>query len=793
MGEADGSVGLIDEHPVRAGLEDAEELDALGDEEVIAGPEDAAAARVDADGFVLEAGELVEGGVDEGEFADAVDLFGIAEGAFEDECDLMFRGAGGEGVEEGDFAEEGFEAGGFAGRIGVFAVGEVGEIGLECGGGALTDEAGAGGVVGVGDDLDGFWGRAAVDGGARAEVVGGGFDGGEESLDVVEAFAAEEVPCVLARDAAEFDGAGGGFGFELGADGFDDVLDDVEEELRATGGEVLGEFAGAARPVDGEGREFDGPRLEFESGGVRVELGDERGGVGDVGEAGGERLGDLAFNDAFEGAGAELGVVAELDEAVDGWRSGEEEATATAQAIAFQDLVDQAAGDSFELGSVEAAEGNDAVESVEELGAEELFGGAEVDGVFGTGFGGGAETEARAGFACAEVGGEEDDALGEVGDATEGVGEAAFVEHGEEEVGDLRGGLLEFVEEDDAEGLAADGAGEESVGVGGSSGEAGGAGAVDEFVHVEAEESVLGSEEESGKGLGGFGLSDAGGAEKEEGSEGSAWVVETGLEGDEDVGEGVEDLVLTEDAGAEFAEDGLAVEGLLVIEDGEAEAADAVEFGEDRFAVDGDAGVAVGEVAEEGGGLSGEGGVAGVASLEFVDGGDDLDVEAAAVFEFEATGDVDEDAEDLGFGRFGERDDVEQVGECAVAFAEDAPGLRGDLGEDADGAAGEGRLQDVGDAEVGGVAVAGSEEAEKVVEVEGSVAAGGVVEDGGDATFPFAEVAHAADEAHGGEEPDFAAAGVFLAFPGGDAPSEFVEEGRLADLAGTDEDDGAAV
>ena len=68
----------------------------------------------------------------------------------------------------------------------------------------------------------------------------------------------------------------------------------------------------------------------------------------------------------------------------------------------------------------------------------------------------GAKPEARAAMAGgAEIGGQDDQAVAEIGDLAERVGQPAVVEHLQEQVPDARMGLLELVQQDDRERLLA--------------------------------------------------------------------------------------------------------------------------------------------------------------------------------------------------------------------------------------------------------------------------------------------------------------------------------------------------
>ena len=91
----------------------------------------------------------------------------------------------------------------------------------------------------------------------------------------------------------------------------------------------------------------------------------------------------------------------------------------------------------------------------------------------------------------------------------------------EEDVEDLRMGLLDLVEEDDAVVLAADGLGQlaalvEADVAGRGADQARHVVALHELAHVDLDERVLAAEHELGEGLGELRLPDAGGAEEDE-------------------------------------------------------------------------------------------------------------------------------------------------------------------------------------------------------------------------------------------------------------------------------------
>src|SRR5580700_2406649 len=116
--------------------------------------------------------------------------------------------------------------------------------------------------------------------------------------------------------------------------------------------------------------------------------------------------------------------------------------------------------------------------------------------------------------------------------------------------------LLDFVEEDDGVGAAADRFRELAAFVvtdvaGRRADEAGDSVPLHVLGHVEADHGLLVVEEELGEGAGGFGFADAGGPEEDEGADGALGVAEAGAGTADGVGDGQESFILADDALAE--------------------------------------------------------------------------------------------------------------------------------------------------------------------------------------------------------------------------------------------------
>ena len=153
----------------------------------------------------------------------------------------------------------------------------------------------------------------------------------------------------------------------------------------------------------------------------------------------------------------------------------------------------------------------------------------------------------------AEVGGHDDDGVLEVDHAALGVGEVTVLQDLQQGVEDVRVGLLDLVEQDHGEGPAAHLLGELATLVvadvaGRSAEEPRDRVLLGELGHVELDEGVLVVEQELRQGLGQLGLSDAGGAGEDEGATGALGVLQAGTGAADRLRQGLDGLVLTDDA-----------------------------------------------------------------------------------------------------------------------------------------------------------------------------------------------------------------------------------------------------
>ncbi len=157
------------------------------------------------------------------------------------------------------------------------------------------------------------------------------------------------------------------------------------------------------------------------------------------------------------------------------------------------------------------------VEPVLELGPEGLPNGAH-HVVAGIVAGGGGKAHSRAAVAGRpQVGGEDDEAMAEVGDVAERVGEPSVVEHLQEQVPDVGVGLLELIEEHHRERLLAH-PGDERIALRHLSAAQDlerGLGRL-QLAHVESDQPVGGAEQEFRRGLGKLGLAGSRGAREQE-------------------------------------------------------------------------------------------------------------------------------------------------------------------------------------------------------------------------------------------------------------------------------------
>ena len=173
-----------------------------------------------------------------------------------------------------------------------------------------------------------------------------------------------------------------------------------------------------------------------------------------------------------------------------------------------------------------------------------------------------AEAGVRLELLRAEVAGHDDDAVAEVDPAALGVRQVPVLEDLQQDVEDLRMGLLDLVEEHDAVVLAADGLGQlaalvEADVAGRRADEPRHVVALHELAHVDLDERVLAAEHELGERLGELGLPDAGRAEEDERADRALRVLEAGAGAADGLRDGLDRLLLADDP---------AVEGVLHVQ-----------------------------------------------------------------------------------------------------------------------------------------------------------------------------------------------------------------------------------
>ena len=210
--------------------------------------------------------------------------------------------------------------------------------------------------------------------------------------------------------------------------------------------------------------------------------------------------------------------------------------------------------------AAQRAEHDDVVHAVEKLGADGLFQHVEhallrlVEAALALGVALAAQgVETALDVGAAQVGRHDDDGVLKVDGAPLVVGEAAVVEHLQQDVEHVGVGFLYFVEEDDAVRLAAHGFGELSALLvadvsGRRPDEARHAELFLVFAHVDARHEAFVVEEELGQGLGQLGLAHARGAQEDERADGALGVLQAGTAAAHGVGHGADGLVLPDDA-----------------------------------------------------------------------------------------------------------------------------------------------------------------------------------------------------------------------------------------------------
>ncbi len=205
------------------------------------------------------------------------------------------------------------------------------------------------------------------------------------------------------------------------------------------------------------------------------------------------------------------------------------------------------------------------LELVGDLGLHPLVGARDVAGL------GEAQVDRLRDVPGAEVGGHDDHGVLEVDHAALGVGQATFLQDLQQRVEDVRVSLLDLVEEDHGERLAAHLLGELATllvaDVARRRAEEPRDGVLlAELRHVELDQRVLVTEEELGERLGQPGLTDTGGTGEDERTAGALRVLQAGTGASDGTGQGLDRLVLADDALVELVLHAQQARGLLLVD-----------------------------------------------------------------------------------------------------------------------------------------------------------------------------------------------------------------------------------
>ncbi len=267
-----------------------------------------------------------------------------------------------------------------------------------------------------------------------------------------------------------------------------------------------------------------------------------------------ERVLEVGLYSAFDRSSTVLDIEALVDELSDDLGCDDELVSLRFHALAEVLNLDTYDGRDGLFG--ERIEGDDVVDTVDELGRElllqrldeELVGAVGIHLVVG-------KTDTGAELlqlACADVTRKHDDGVAEIDAVSLTVGEPSFVQDLEEDVEDVGVRFLYLVKEDDGVGFAAHGLGElTAVFVGDVSRRRSDEERDRMFLHilghVEAYHRVLGAEHLFGKALGEVGLTDAGLAEEEEGTDRAFGVAESESAALDSAYDGLDGQVLSDD------------------------------------------------------------------------------------------------------------------------------------------------------------------------------------------------------------------------------------------------------
>ena len=152
-------------------------------------------------------------------------------------------------------------------------------------------------------------------------------------------------------------------------------------------------------------------------------------------------------------------------------------------------------------------------------------------------------------FVGAGIGSGDNDGVAKRDFAVFFVAEDAFIENLKESGEDGGMGFFDFVEKDDGERLLHDLSGE-AHGVGGAvADETANIIRGDKLVHIETDDVFFAVEINFGKGFGEFGLANAGGAEKEEGTDGARLIFDASASAPQGIGDGGDGFGLVNHAG----------------------------------------------------------------------------------------------------------------------------------------------------------------------------------------------------------------------------------------------------
>lgn len=124
------------------------------------------------------------------------------------------------------------------------------------------------------------------------------------------------------------------------------------------------------------------------------------------------------------------------------------------------ELLDLDTDDASDGFPAEGLEGNDIIDTIDELGRELLLQGLEqhtIGLLLVHGSAGKTDTGTELlELACADIGGEDDDGIAEIDVASLAVGESSFIQHLEEDIEDIGMRFLDLIEEDDGVGFSFD-------------------------------------------------------------------------------------------------------------------------------------------------------------------------------------------------------------------------------------------------------------------------------------------------------------------------------------------------